>query len=214
MSPAMPSCLSVAVDPEADGQRPIVGDEGARGEVRSGRRKAVEALSGEPIRAQRRAILAPGQIAARHVVRNHEAGHVVEGVLCRNMAPGGTDHGAELGLPVDLLDSRRQDDRVEGAADRARGAQEHVRSALGLVEAVVLLHVDRATAEHLAHPLRVGAVVRGGVQDLCPADDRGQDAQRSSAIASRRPRPRAGRRPSRSASKPRCQSASRSASVG
>src|SRR6185437_3952276 len=73
--------LHIAVHGEADEELHVIFDEGCRREERPGRREIVMALAAEPIGAQRWPVGPDLDVAARDVVRRHEAGDMLERLL-------------------------------------------------------------------------------------------------------------------------------------
>src|SRR5436190_5778642 len=116
--------LDCAVDREANREIHVVADERARHQIGAHRGKVVVALAAEPIRTQRRPILADLQIAAGDVVRGHEARHVIERTLGLYAFAAPAYGERDLRLPIDLLHAAWDLDVVESAAQRARRLQE------------------------------------------------------------------------------------------
>src|SRR5262249_17216915 len=102
----------------------VVGEESARHKIGAHRGKAVVALAAEPVRTQRRPILADLQIAAGDVVRGHEARHVIERTLGLDAFAALAYGERDLRLPIDLLHAPRALEVVGSTPQRARRVQE------------------------------------------------------------------------------------------
>src|SRR5262245_10874769 len=116
--------LDCAVDRQADREIHMIADESTRHQIGAHRGKVVVALAAEPIRTQRRPILADLQIAAGDVVRGHEARYVIERTLALYAFAALAYGERDLRLPIDLLHAAWDLDVVESAAQRARRLQE------------------------------------------------------------------------------------------
>ena len=119
------------------------------------------------------------EVALAHVVADAVAGDVVEGVGLVHVLARHADDGGEFDLVVGPFGTPGNDDRIVGAADRARGFHEQhrlrrhfetrLRRVIGIVEAD---GHDLADAGHGRSQSRVSADLeqRGGVKRRQPRD--------------------------------------------
>ena len=92
------------------------GDLVGRDQLGADRGEGVERLAGHPLLAR----LVELPVAGRDVVADRVAGDVLHRLLDRDVPPAAADDHDQLGLVVDLVADRRQDDRG-AVADQGRG---------------------------------------------------------------------------------------------
>ena len=154
--------MQLVVHPQLDGQVVEIAERFGRDDPRPHGRAGLEVLLAQPVGAEV-PVLTLAEVAQGQIVDDGIAGDVVHRIRFGDISPRLADHGADLGLPVDLFGNLRQPDRGVRADDAMqRRLDEEIGPGGRLVR--------RFAARHLLHVVGViggGAEYGARIQDRC-----------------------------------------------